>query len=162
MKLRCHCLLNEASSWCGPSGTVPAKSSHRAILCDLTGQQQKHIFLQVPGYSGDEKHTGTGPGNEFRKRMWWLSVPQPPPFLFKAEPFGGCSSPCPGCGATSAQSFCSSSYLCSCPGLQGQALLPFSPVTGAEATNSCTQSQMSSTKGWRRLPALANGHSHEL
>lgn len=102
MKLRCHCLLKEASCWCGPSGTVPAKSSHSEILCDLTGQQQKQIFLQVPGYSGDEKHTGTGPGNKFRKRIWWLSVPQPPPLLFKAEPFGGCSSPCPGCGATSA------------------------------------------------------------
>lgn len=59
-------------------------------------------------------------------------------------------------------SFYSSSCLCSCPGLRGQALLPCSPVTGAEATNSCTQSHISSTKGRRRLPAVANaGHSHK-
>lgn len=47
--------------------------------------------------------------------------------------------------------------------LRGQALLPFSPVTGAEATNSCRQTHISSTKGRRRLPALANAeYSYEL
>lgn len=52
-----------------------------------------------------------------------------------------------------AQHLYSSSCLCSCPGLRGQALLPCPPVTGAEATNS-------STKGRRKLPALADtGHS---
>lgn len=70
-----------------------------------------------------------------------LLLSLPPPFS-RQGPLG-CSSPCLGYGATSAQSCCSSSCLCwSCPGLWGQAVLPFSPVTGAKATNSCTQSHL--------------------
>lgn len=80
--------MKEASGWCGPCGSVPAKSGHRAVIFDLTGQLQKQVFLQVTGYSGDEKCTGTAPGNQVRKRTWGLSAPQPPPSFFKAGPFG--------------------------------------------------------------------------
>lgn len=68
--------------------------------------------------------------------------------FFKAEPFGGCSSPC----GVKPLPRASAAPAVSAP---AQALLPFSPVTGAEATNSCTQSPISSTNGRRR-------HSHEL
>lgn len=85
-----------------------------------------------------EQHLVTKSGRE----PGGLSAPQPPPPFSRQGPLG-CSTPCLGYGATSAQSCCSSSCLCwSCPGLRGQALLPFSPVTGAKATNSCTQSHL--------------------